>query len=395
MQSVSADLAAAILARQRQPKVRVRVDWDGDGSFTTTGSGYTDDISADVVSVDLSRELATDLPIQAKLYAGAAAAQATITLAHRDPAGDPIKHGGWFYRPLNSASPLFSKQRKGRAVTVEFGFVTAAGTAEYVTVLVGTIRSLTVSAGGRQAVMVVADRSETMRKQIQLPMIIADGDLTGVLAVKRPGLNTIWLADYVARQCGYYASPPQRSGCALSVTMHGSGQPEVGSIQVHHGANGSPLSFSPTPEFPAAAKWVQAINTNGASTQEMSYILSQSPGLINLNNSGETLFEGWFKFNTTAADQPLFIAYVTGAAEPYLSASWLSGRACSNACSPAPSRTATTPPSAPPSPPGPAGTTTPCRCRATPPGSMSRSGTTAQPPGRCGSRPPASLGSPP
>ena len=115
MQSVSADLSAAILARQRQPKVRLRVDWDADGSFTTTGSGYTDDISADVVSVDLSRELSTDLPIQAKLFSGAAAAQATITLAHRDPAGDPIKHGGWFYSPLNSDSPLFSKQRKGAA----------------------------------------------------------------------------------------------------------------------------------------------------------------------------------------------------------------------------------------------------------------------------------------
>ena len=67
MQGVSADLAAAILAGQRQPLCRLRVDWDGDGSFTTVGSGYTDDISADVVSVDLNRELSTDLPAQAML----------------------------------------------------------------------------------------------------------------------------------------------------------------------------------------------------------------------------------------------------------------------------------------------------------------------------------------
>ena len=228
MQSVSADLSAAILARQRQPQARVRVDWDGDGSFTTVGAGYTDDISDDVVSIDLSRELSTDLPTAAKLFSGSAAAQATITLGHRDPGGDPAKHGGWFYSPVNSASPLYAKQRKGRAVTVEFGMVTAAGTTEYVVVLVGTIRSLEVSAGGRQATMVVADRSETMRKQIQLPMIIADGDVAGAAAIKRPGLNTTWLADYVARKCGYYASPPQRSQCMLSVTHHGSGYPEVG-----------------------------------------------------------------------------------------------------------------------------------------------------------------------
>lgn len=96
MQTVSSDLANAILAQERQPLVRLRVDWDGDGVFTTVGSGYTDDISADVVSVDLSRELSTDLPAQAKLFAGSAAAQATITLAHADPGGDPTKHGGWF-----------------------------------------------------------------------------------------------------------------------------------------------------------------------------------------------------------------------------------------------------------------------------------------------------------
>ena len=45
--------------------------------------------------------------------------------------------------------------------------------------LVGTVRSLTVSAGGRQATMIIADRSETMRKQVQLPMVIADGEDTG------------------------------------------------------------------------------------------------------------------------------------------------------------------------------------------------------------------------
>lgn len=322
MQSVSADLDAAILARQRQPLVRLRVDWDDDGSFTTTGSGYTDDISADVVSVDLNRELETDLPVQAKLFAGAAAAQATITLAHRDPSGDPTHHGGWFYSPLNSASPLFAKQRKGRAVTLEFGFVTAAGTSEYVTVLVGTVRSLEVSAGGRQATMIVADRSETMRKQVQLPMVIADGDVAGTAAVIRPGLNTTWLADYVARRCGYYASPPQRTGCQFLATFHGSGQSEVGTVEQHHGATGSKLSYSPTASFPTAAKWVQAVNTAGTSDQAMRYFLART-GIISPNNTRTVLVQGWWKFNSAAVDQPLWIIFdsaAAGATAPFVSA---------------------------------------------------------------------------
>ena len=323
MQSVSADLSAAILARQRQPKVRVRVDWDDDGSFTTTGSGYQDDISADVVSVDLNRELSTDLPIQAKLFAGAAAAQATITLAHRDPAGDPIKHGGWFYSGLNADSPLFAKQRKGRAVTLEFGFVTAAGTAEYVTVLVGTIRSLTVSAGGRQAIMVVADRTETMRKQVQLPMIIADGDLTGTAGSNDPASTPPgWPTMSPANVATTPAPPPGlTASCPRPCTA---GATRVGAIQDHHGANGSKLSYSPTPEFPTAAKWVQAVNTDGTSGQEISYILSQSAGL-HTNNGGKMLWEGWCKFNTTAADQPFFIVYRTGSPFPYCRCIWNTG----------------------------------------------------------------------
>jgi hypothetical protein len=327
VQSVSADLDAAIEARQRQPLVRLRVDWDGDGDFDTVGSGYTDDISADVVSVDLNRELSTDLPVQAKLFSGAAASQATITLVHRDPTGDPIKHGGFFYSPLNSDSPLFAKQRKGRPVTLEFGFVTAAGTSEYVTVLVGTIRSLTVSAGARSATMIVADRSETMRKQVQLPMIIADGEDTTLAAttLKRPGLNTTFLADYVARQCGYYASPPRRSGCVLSVTHHGSGHPELGALQEHHGNNGSQLSYSPTPTFPAAAKWVQAVNTDGSAGQEMNYIMSATGGTISTNNGSTLLWEGWRKLSSTSQGQPFFIAYITGSGEPYVSAFWEHG----------------------------------------------------------------------
>ena len=131
-----------------------------------------------------------------------------------------------------------------------------------------------------------------MRKQVLLPMIIADGDLTGALAIKRPGLNTTFLADYVARQCGYYASPPMRSNCALSVTHHGSGHPELGAVQHHQGANGSKLSYSPTPDFPTAAQWVQAVNTDGTSDQEITYVMSLAGGAVSTNNGGEFLWEG-------------------------------------------------------------------------------------------------------
>jgi hypothetical protein len=317
VQTVSADLAAAILAQERTPLVRLRVDWDRDGSFSDADS----DLSGDVVSVDLSRDLTTDLPAAAKLFSGAAAAEATVTLAHRDPGGDGAKHGAWYYSPLNSASPLYAYKRKGAPAILELGFATASGN-EYVTVLTGRVRSLQVTSGGRVAVMRISDGSEDMRRQVTLPMVIADGDLTGATAIKRPGLNTTFLADWVARACGYYASPPMRSNCALSVTHHGSGYPELGAVQHHEGANGSKLAYSPTPDFPTAAKWVQAVNTDGSSGQEITYVMSLDGGTVDTNNGGEFLWEGWRKFNTVGVDQPLFICYVTGQAEPYISAFW-------------------------------------------------------------------------
>lgn len=319
MQSVSATLAAAITATDERPQalVRLRVDWDRDGSFTDADS----DLSADVEAVELTRDLSTDLPQEAKLFAGAAAAEATVTLAHFDPAGDGSKHGAWYYSPLNSASPLFAYDRKGAPAILEFGFVGANG-AEYVTVLTGRVRSLQVTSGGRQAVMRISDGAEDMRRQVTMPMVIADGDLTGTLAIKRPGLNTTYMADWVARACGYYASPPMRSNCVLSVTHHGSGYPERGSVQHHQGANGSKLAYSPTPDFPTAAKWVQAVNTDGTSGQEITYVLSLAGGTSSTNNGGEFLWEGWRKFNSTAVDQPFFIAYVTGVSRPYISAFW-------------------------------------------------------------------------
>jgi hypothetical protein len=311
VQATSGTLAAAIDAKEREPVVRLRVDWDRDGSYTDADS----DLSADVVNVRLSRELETDLPEQARLFAGSAAATATVILKHRDPTLDPDKHTAWYYSPLNTASPLYGVKRKGAPVILDVGFVGDAGP-EYVTELVGTVRSLVVNRGGRTATMVLADPSVTMRKQVQLPMIIADGETSGGNII-RPNLNCTFLADWIARKCGYYASPPARASARVVATHHGSGYPEIGGIQHHHGAFGSKLSYSPTPVFPTAAKFVQAVNTDGSSGQEITYVMSG--GTLSVNNSGEVLWEGWRKFNTAAVDQPLFIAYNTGQATPFVS----------------------------------------------------------------------------
>jgi hypothetical protein len=317
MQSVSADLTAAILAQERRPLVRLRVDWARNGNYTDT----YDDLSADVVSVDTNCDLTTDLPPQAKLFSGSAAAEATVTLGHRDPAGDPAKHAAWHYSPLNTASPLFGVRRKGAPALLEFGFNGASGP-EYVTVLTGSVRSLQVLSGGRVAVMRIADRSETMRKQVTLPMVIADGQTESGILI-RPGLRTTFLADWVARKCGYYASPPPRTGCKFLATHHGSGYPEVGTIREHHGQFGSELGFVPTAIDPTTPKFVTAIHTAGAAggAEDVTYLLGGT-GTISCNNTRTMLWEGWRKFDRVDIDQPLFLVFKGGSGAEWISGWW-------------------------------------------------------------------------
>jgi hypothetical protein len=316
MQTASATLAAAIDAPVRYPLVRLRVDWDRSGSFTDLP---VKDLTADVTSMRLSNELTSDLPLAVKLFAGSSASESTVTLAHRGPDNAPEQHGGWYYSPANAASPLAAYDRKDAPCLLEVGCLTEAGP-EYLTVLTGYVRSLEATSGGRNATMRISDGAESMRGQNRLPPVIADGATSG--SVQRPGLNTTFLADWVARQAGYHASPPPRANCLFSATMHGSGWPEVGRLQEFHGNFGSKLSFSPTPEFPSAARWVQAVNTDGSPGQEMNYILAAGPGTTGTNNGQEFSYEGWHKLNATGVDQPFCIAYNTGQATPFISLMW-------------------------------------------------------------------------
>lgn len=348
MQTASPELVAAILASERRPVQLIEVDWDGDGFG---GPGTIDDLSADVVSVSVDRDLSTDLPAEVKLFAGYSAAEAIVTLARQSsspvpsvttvpygapiaygdanysyagtgpptiPAG-PITHTTWYYSPYNTASPLYGKRRKGAPARISIGMVGANGP-EYLQQLVGRVRSLQVRSKSRDVELIIDDLSMTMRKQVSLPMVIADGE-TATTDLS-PGLNTSFMVDWVARKCGYYASPPPRSTTGVLANMHGSGWPEVGTLAQFKGANGSMLPFSPSTAAPTPAKWVQAVNLNGSDDQLLTYVTA---GVNNLstNNGDACFFEAWVRFNTistgTISGQIIMEAYRTGTQVPFVS----------------------------------------------------------------------------
>ena len=234
MQAASSTLIAAIAAQERLlAPPQVQVDWDRDGSFTTAqGNGKPlDDLTGDVESVSVRRELASDLPPGVKPFAGSAAASATVTLATPpDQLASPAtQHTAWKYSPFNAGGPLAGKKRLAAPAKVRLGFhTTAPGGPEYLDQLAGVVRKLTVDGPGRSATLELLDQvDEAFRKQLTLPMVLGDDRTFGSVAQK-PGLHSGWVVDWVFRQCGFYVSPPVRSSCIMSATMHGSGWPEVG-----------------------------------------------------------------------------------------------------------------------------------------------------------------------
>jgi hypothetical protein len=270
-----------------------------------------DDLSADVKRLRVSRALTTDLPPEARPYTGLAAATAELDLARDDDAEG--EHAAWWYSPWNTASPLYAKDRKGAPATVEVGFRTDAGP-EYVKLLTGRVRALGVNAGSRVAKLEIVDYTEDLHKTVTLPMIVWD-NLASSSPFKVPGLTGAFLADWVLRQCGRYASPPMRSGCILSATMHGSGWPEKGSIIEFYGLNGSLLAFPPATQASSpAAKWVAGVDTNGTSTQRIDYATDGPTGVV---NGTRPFVEGWFY--PRATDDGIWHLFANGDANTYIS----------------------------------------------------------------------------
>jgi hypothetical protein len=280
----SAAIATAAVAQERTPVTKVLVDWDGNGNYTDS----YDDLTSRVESVTIDRQLATDLPDEVSRVAGYSAADLTVTLS-----GDPtteITNAASYFSPFNTSSPLYGKRRRWRNVQVQMGFGTT-----FLTVFTGKTTGLTVDSASRTATLTAVDNAETMRGTVDLPMIVADdraysNPVTGTIAV-RPGLDGAWVVDYIARRCGYFASPPARTNCVFLATMSGSAWAEVGTTIWAEDPNGIPVVST-------AGKFISGI---GAAVPGGTPNLQYKPtSTLSTNNNGELLLEGWVLLPSTA-----------------------------------------------------------------------------------------------
>jgi hypothetical protein len=320
-QAASGPLIAALGARIRDlARPSVLVDWDRDGSFATLrpNGQRLDDLSADVDRVSVRRELTTDLPAGVRRFAGSAAATGQVTLSHRPDPATPDETTAAWYSPVNPTGPLNGKKRMAAPAKVALGFNGSAG-AEYLDQLTGVVRKLVVDGQAGTATLDLFDNVDRyFRKPLTLPMVLAD-DQTFTGTSQKPGLHSAWIADWVFRQCGFYTSPPARANCRLSATLHGSGWPEVGTVQDFRGQNYSKLAFPPlSPGFATPAKWLAALQLSGAGggSEQCDLVMS---GTADPDNGNTLFMECWAQLDDVAHTNgsPLIQCYRTGVSEPW------------------------------------------------------------------------------
>jgi hypothetical protein len=218
VRTATGTLTTAITSKERAPVHVALADWLGDGSFSLD-PGIARDIAADVLeglgdmgdltpwveSFTLDEALATDLPAGARTGPGGyASAEATIVLAGSLGGMRLAELFSGFDNPLSTLAP-----RIGAPVTVDLGMIGSVGP-ETVGVFTGKVRSCSIDPDAGTVTLVALDSREKFRTPVVLPVVFADDRGT-----KRPGLNAQFLVDFIAREQGYYASPPPRANWLL------------------------------------------------------------------------------------------------------------------------------------------------------------------------------------
>lgn len=265
--------------------------------FTVTPINPADyDTVTDLVSaISIDRTFDSGLPDAVLHPAGYTSAELTLNLGD-GPAGvpAPVAHS-----PYNTSSPLYGRRPLARPVTVDLGMRTGAGV-EVLRQFTGRTRSRAGQPGGDVEIRAL-DLAELMRGQATIPLVI--GDDTRIAGPSdpdplKPGLNSQWLVEWLFRQVGYGLSPLPRPGCVLSMTMHGSLWPEIGSIGTAYRTR-----FDSTPKGRVQStpgKFGLALDTD---TSAGWYTIAGGfleQATLSSNPNAALVIEGWAKAPTTA-----------------------------------------------------------------------------------------------
>lgn len=196
----------------------------------------------DFEQVTVERSITGGLPPEVTLTTGISTTTATVDLIGNPK--DNTQHPGVLYSPYQ-ATLFATVQVEDTPATVELG-QQINGTPELFSQLVGRVRDGRVvgpTADGASASVQLVDESARFHFPPSLPLVVGNDPLIPPSGLpQKPGLELQWVVDQIARQGGYYASPPVRDKCILSATLHGSAWPEVGTLRTASYWDGSSTS---------------------------------------------------------------------------------------------------------------------------------------------------------
>lgn len=250
--------------------------------------------------VTVQRSITSDLPGEVTLLSGVSTATATIALTGAST--DNARHAGVLYSPYQPGN--LGAQAEGTPVTVELG-QTVNGIPERFTVMDGQIRTLQVAAGsdGTRGSAQVVDQQRRLKFVPALDLMVGDDPVIPASGLpQKPGLDVQRVVDEVARQAGYYASPPTRRLAILSATLHGSAWPEVGALRTASywdsvsTSTAYPVRFAPG-RFALATEDQPTNLTGPQNFAQWTFTANQSQG------DGQTMFwEGWIYLSAATND---------------------------------------------------------------------------------------------
>jgi hypothetical protein len=252
-------------------------------------------------SITVERSISSDLDPRVTLISGTAAAVATLELTG-NPA-DNTETAGWLYSPYQAQGELADVDMEGTPSTVQLG-QQVAGAPELFTQIVGTVRVMDVSAAadGTSASVQLLDGRERFRPTPVLPQAVFNDPVIPPSGLpQRPGGDVQWVVDQIARQAGYYASPPTRAQALVAATLHGSAWPDVGTLTTSYYWD----SVSTSTAFPV--RFSQANFALGMEEQATDLALplnfaQWSFSQRNQNNGDTMFYEGWHFLTPTLND---------------------------------------------------------------------------------------------
>jgi len=251
---------------------------------------YGPNYSLAVESIEIDRNLTTDLPDGTRLLEGYSAAQATITLSGYVSQTDASKTIAWLLNPAESTSPFYRHDILNSEVDVTAGlYLPGQSFPTVYRVFSGLIDDYSVDPQAGTVTLTCLDFHNSVIGPVTLPSLFNSGAYTVGAPAGDGKLYPQFHLDKILRASGFYSWPTQRASVCLAAGLRGSYWPEVGTAAYVQGYDGAGVLTSNT----NSVDYIGGPPGPGLVNAQISYQPNPTPP------DGDPLFIEFFAVKTT------------------------------------------------------------------------------------------------